>query len=334
MRVGRRAEPVSSHRRRGSARGRGRRWLAQSLPHEAQPSPTPAASASARRAVASRPRRALGRTMLRQRHRQRSGSSTMPRAVVLSGVRTPIGRYGGGSAGTRPDDLAALAIRAAVDARRRAACARSRTSTSAARTRRARTTATSRAWPRSWPACRSPSPASPSTGSARRVSRRSSTRATRSIAGDGDLFVAGGVESHDAARRSSSAQAGEAFPRGDRQLLRHHARLALREPADGGAVPARVDGRDRRERRRALGHLAGGSGRFALALAAALGGRRRGRPLRRRARRRSATSRRRASAARHDAARSSPRSKPAFRAGGHRHRRQLVGHQRRRGRAS
>jgi 3-oxoadipyl-CoA thiolase len=36
-------------------------------------------------------------------------------AVILSAVRTPVGRYGGALAGTRPDDLAALAIRAAVD---------------------------------------------------------------------------------------------------------------------------------------------------------------------------------------------------------------------------
>ena len=39
----------------------------------------------------------------------------MPRAVVLSAVRTPIGRYGGALAGIRPDDLAALAIRSVVD---------------------------------------------------------------------------------------------------------------------------------------------------------------------------------------------------------------------------
>jgi len=38
----------------------------------------------------------------------------VPRAVVLSGVRTPIGRYGGVLSGVRPDDLAALAIREAV----------------------------------------------------------------------------------------------------------------------------------------------------------------------------------------------------------------------------
>jgi 3-oxoadipyl-CoA thiolase len=39
----------------------------------------------------------------------------MPRAVILSGVRTPIGRDGGALSGIRPDDLAAMVIRAAVD---------------------------------------------------------------------------------------------------------------------------------------------------------------------------------------------------------------------------
>src|SRR5438105_12899780 len=39
----------------------------------------------------------------------------MARAVVLSGVRTPVGRYGGMLAGVRPDDLAAVAISAAVE---------------------------------------------------------------------------------------------------------------------------------------------------------------------------------------------------------------------------
>ena len=39
----------------------------------------------------------------------------MTRAVVLSAVRTPGGRYGGGLASVRPDDLAALAVAAAVE---------------------------------------------------------------------------------------------------------------------------------------------------------------------------------------------------------------------------
>jgi 3-oxoadipyl-CoA thiolase len=37
------------------------------------------------------------------------------RAVVLSAVRTPVGRYGGALSGIRPDDLAALAVAAAVE---------------------------------------------------------------------------------------------------------------------------------------------------------------------------------------------------------------------------
>jgi 3-oxoadipyl-CoA thiolase len=37
------------------------------------------------------------------------------RAVVLSAVRTPVGRYGGALAGERPDDLAALVIKEAVE---------------------------------------------------------------------------------------------------------------------------------------------------------------------------------------------------------------------------
>jgi len=39
----------------------------------------------------------------------------MGRAVILSAVRTPIGRYGGALSGVRPDDLAALVISAAVE---------------------------------------------------------------------------------------------------------------------------------------------------------------------------------------------------------------------------
>ena len=38
----------------------------------------------------------------------------MTRAVILSTVRTPVGRYAGGLSGVRPDDLAAVAVAAAV----------------------------------------------------------------------------------------------------------------------------------------------------------------------------------------------------------------------------
>src|ERR1700739_257263 len=40
--------------------------------------------------------------------------NAMSRAVVLSAVRPPIGRYGGALSGVRPDDLGALVIREAV----------------------------------------------------------------------------------------------------------------------------------------------------------------------------------------------------------------------------
>ena len=39
----------------------------------------------------------------------------MARAVVVSAVRTPVGRYGGALSGVRPDDLAGVAIAAAVE---------------------------------------------------------------------------------------------------------------------------------------------------------------------------------------------------------------------------
>jgi acetyl-CoA acetyltransferase len=39
----------------------------------------------------------------------------VPKAVILSAVRTPVGRYGGSLAGVRPDDLAAIAVAAAVE---------------------------------------------------------------------------------------------------------------------------------------------------------------------------------------------------------------------------
>jgi 3-oxoadipyl-CoA thiolase len=39
----------------------------------------------------------------------------VPRAVILSAVRTPVGRYAGSLSGVRPDDLAGIAIAAAVE---------------------------------------------------------------------------------------------------------------------------------------------------------------------------------------------------------------------------
>ncbi len=45
----------------------------------------------------------------------RDAARAVREAVIVEAVRTPIGRYGGALAGVRPDDLAALVIRAVVD---------------------------------------------------------------------------------------------------------------------------------------------------------------------------------------------------------------------------
>ena len=103
-------------------------------------------------AGAARPRRgARASTSDRSSRLRRLRPRLVTSAVVLSAVRTPVGRYGGALSGVRPDDLGRARDRRGGRAGRRRPRARSRTSTSAARTRRARTTATSRAWARCSP---------------------------------------------------------------------------------------------------------------------------------------------------------------------------------------
>ena len=96
-------------------------------------------------------------------------------------------------------------------------------------------------------------------------------------------------------------------------------------------VPARVDGRDGRERRRALGGLARGPGRVRAPLAAALG--RSGRTLRRRAACRSASSTRDEHPRPDTSAREAGGAEAGVPRRRHRHRRQLERAQRRRRRA-
>jgi len=143
-------------------------------------------------------------------------TGTQPKAVVLSAVRTPVGRYGGGLAGTRPDDLAAVAVRAAVE---RAGvppeqiedvwlgCANQ-----AGEDNRnvARMAVLLAGLPESVAGVTvnrlCASGLSAIVGAAHAV-----------IAGDGDLFVAGGVESMSRAPLVT-AKPDAAFPRGDRVL--------------------------------------------------------------------------------------------------------------------
>ena len=135
---------------------------------------------------------------------------------MLSAVRTPVGRYGGGLAGTRPDDLAAVAVRAAVE---RAGvppeqiedvwlgCANQ-----AGEDNRnvARMAVLLAGLPESVAGVTvnrlCASGLSAIVGAAHAV-----------IAGDGDLFVAGGVESMSRAPLVT-AKPDAAFPRGDRVL--------------------------------------------------------------------------------------------------------------------
>ncbi|HEV7639827.1 MAG TPA: acetyl-CoA C-acyltransferase [Gaiellaceae bacterium] len=140
----------------------------------------------------------------------------MTRAVILSAVRTPVGRYGGGLAGTRPDDLAAVAIRAAVERAGVPAeqiedvwlgCANQ-----AGEDNRdvARMAVLLAGLPESVAGVTvnrlCASGLSAIVGAAHAV-----------VAGDGDLFVAGGVESMSRAPLVT-AKPDAAFPRGDRVM--------------------------------------------------------------------------------------------------------------------
>ena len=141
----------------------------------------------------------------------------MTSAVILSAVRTPVGRYGGGLAGTRPDDLAALVVREAVE----------------------RAGVPPEQIEDVWLGC-----ANQAGEDNRNVARMAVLLAGLPesiggvtvnrlcasglaaivgachavVAGDGDLFVAGGVESMSRAPLVT-AKPDAAFPRGDRTLF-------------------------------------------------------------------------------------------------------------------
>jgi acetyl-CoA acetyltransferase family protein len=114
-------------------------------------------------------------------------------AFICDAIRTPIGRYGGALSGVRADDLGAIPLRALMERNPRVAGVPSTTSSSAAPTRPARTTATSRAWPGCLPGCRSV----PGTTINRLCGSGMDAigLAARSIkAGEATLMIAGGVE--------------------------------------------------------------------------------------------------------------------------------------------
>ena len=144
----------------------------------------------------------------------------MTRAVVLAGLRTPIGRYGGALAGVRPDDLAALVIREVVARSGIPAgevedvwfgCANQ-----AGEDNRnvARMAALLAGLPESVPGV-----------TVNRLCASGLTAIVGAchavIAGDGDLFVAGGVESMSRAP-FAVAKPDRAFPRGNQVMYDTH----------------------------------------------------------------------------------------------------------------
>jgi 3-oxoadipyl-CoA thiolase len=140
----------------------------------------------------------------------------MPRAVVLSAVRTPVGRYGGALSGVRPDDLAATAIAAAVE----------RSGVDPAKIEDVYLGCANQAGEDNRNVARMAALLAglPDSVAGVTVNRlcASGLSAIASAchavaAGDGDLFVAGGVESMSRAPLVM-AKPDKAFPRGDRTV--------------------------------------------------------------------------------------------------------------------
>src|SRR3954468_18653464 len=138
------------------------------------------------------------------------------RAVVLAAVRTPIGRYGGALSGVRPDDLAAHAIAEAV----------ARSGVPAGEIEDVYFGAANQAGEDNRNVARMAAllaglPDSVAGVTVNRLCASGLAAVVGAchavVAGDGDLFVAGGVESMSRAPLVT-AKPDKAFPRGDRAM--------------------------------------------------------------------------------------------------------------------
>ena len=139
-----------------------------------------------------------------------------PRAVVISAVRTPVGRYGGALSSVRPDDLAATAIAAAVE----------RAGVDAAQIEDVYLGCANQAGEDNRNVARMAALLAglPDSVAGVTVNRLCASGLSAVVgaahaiaAGDGDLFVAGGVESMSRAPLVM-AKPDTAFPRGDRTV--------------------------------------------------------------------------------------------------------------------
>jgi 3-oxoadipyl-CoA thiolase len=142
------------------------------------------------------------------------------RAVVLAGIRTPIGRYGGALAGVRPDDLAGLVIREVV----------ARSGVPAAEIEDVWLGCANQAGEDNRNVARMGALLAglPDSVAGVTVNRLCASGLTAVVgachavmAGDGDLFVAGGVESMSRAP-FAVAKPDRAFPRGNQTLYDTH----------------------------------------------------------------------------------------------------------------
>jgi 3-oxoadipyl-CoA thiolase len=140
----------------------------------------------------------------------------VPRAVVLSAVRTPVGRYGGALAGERPDDLAATVIAEAV----------SRAGVPAGEIEDVYFGAANQAGEDNRNVARMAAllaglPESVAGVTVNRLCASGLSAVVSAshavVAGDGDLFVAGGVESMTRAPLVT-AKSETAYPRGNRTV--------------------------------------------------------------------------------------------------------------------
>jgi 3-oxoadipyl-CoA thiolase len=141
----------------------------------------------------------------------------MSRAVVIAAVRTPVGRYGGALAGTRPDDLAAAAIAGAVE----------RAGIDGAEIEDVYLGCANQAGEDNRNVARMAALLAglPDSVAGVTVNRLCASGLSAIVAachaiaaGDGDLFVAGGVESMSRAPLVT-AKPDSAYPRGDRVLF-------------------------------------------------------------------------------------------------------------------
>ena len=166
----------------------------------------------------------------------------MPQALIIDAVRTPVGRHGGALASVRPDDLAAIVLKALIERTKidpaiveevYFGCANQAGEDNRNVARMALILA---GFPYEVPAvtfnrlCAS--------------SLAAINTAARAIkVGDGEVFIAGGVESMSRAPWSFP-KATQAFPFRQCHGVRYRAGLALSQRKDGSQVPARIDGRN------------------------------------------------------------------------------------------